>query len=288
MSTIKSLKEVDRTKKVSLKIIHTDPLIKLKKFAGAYTTISPGLDSNGNPATGLTEDFKTGNAMTKGTRKAMEELLQMPEGELKNTSTYWDTFGIRIDSEKIDFDLSDDTDLLKWLFVKAQSIVANGYKELESNAKAEFLLFSEEQEAAIKVKSRRTLKEAFRISDSLDEESRRTILDVYGVDTSASSISVIENKLDEKIEEDPDKFIEISKDNDLELRSLFAKLTSAGIITTKEGNYVHNEVPLGYDKETSIQALKKNNNLQIILKAKLSGDMDLIRESLTNTPNEID
>jgi hypothetical protein len=280
MGEIKTLKGFDRDRVLKVKQIHVDPLIKLKKFDGAYTMIGPGLDQNGNPSTGLFEDFKVGNVMAKGTRRQMEELLELEEGSLKANADYWRKFNIRMDSETLTLDLTDDTSLLKYLFLKGQNLVADGFKEVDTNADAEFLIFSEEQEAKTRVAERKSLKLAYRLADSLDIETKVQILSVYGVNVDASKPNTIEDKIDEKIEDDPDKFLKLANDENLIYRSLFSKCLDKGIITAKEGTFYHGEVELGYDRDSSVLAIIKSGQLKAVLKAKLSGDMDLIQSAL--------
>ena len=281
---VRTLKSLDRNKVVQFKQIHVDRLIKLKKFAGSFTGIGPGLDKNGTPSTGLSEDFREdgvkNTALSTGTRIGMEQLMELPEGSLKPTSPYWTQFYVRMDSETIDLDLSDDTDLLKYLFLLGQSIVANGLEEAENNADAEFVIYSKEQEAKNRVDSRSALKEAYRLSDKLDNETKLQILSVYGINADASQTNIITDKIDEKLEEDPEKFLKLAADSNLVVKSLFSRCLDKGIITAKDGSFFHNEVPLGFDKESAVVAIANNIQLTAVLKAKLSGDMDLIQEAL--------
>lgn len=282
MSKIKTLKEVDRTKVVSLKQIHADPLIKLKKFDGAFTGLGPGIDQNGNPSTGLTEDFKSlegKGTLTQGTRRGMEILLQLPEGTLKPQSPYWNQFYIRMDSSTIELDLSDDTSLLKYLFAKGQSIVADGLDEVETNANAEFVLFSQEQEAKVRVVKRNSLKEAYAKASELDITAQIDILAVYGINADATKPNTIIDKIDEQLEADPEKFLTLLKDTNLEYRSLVSKCLGKGILTIQDGAIYHGDFSVGYDMDSTVMAVAKDLKLQTILKAKLSGDMDLIAES---------
>jgi hypothetical protein len=284
MADIKTLNGFDRDRVLKIKQLRVDPLIKLKKFDGSYTMIGPGLDSNGSPSTGLFEDFKTpggSKALSKGTRRQMEALLEVEEGHLKPRSPYWTTFSVRMDSEILELDLNDDMGLLKYLFLKGQNIVSDGFAEAELNADGEYLIFSEDQEAKIRVSGRRSLKKAYALSDNLDIETKVQILSVFGINADASKPNIIEDKIDEKIEEDPEKFLTLANDENLIYRSLFSKCLDKGIITAKEGTFYHGEVELGYDRGTSVDAIMKSGQLKAVLKAKLSGDMDLIKSALT-------
>ena len=284
---IQTLKGFNRNRTVTLKIIYSDPLIKLKKYTDTYTSLGAGIDKNGLPVTGLTEDKKVigpkgGTSIITGTRKAMEAELDLVEGSLKQTSAYWVNYNIRIGTDDIRLDLEAPHDLLKYLFAVAQSNVASSLKEIESNSKAEFVLFSTEQEAEAKVTARSSLKRAYVLADSLDLETKMNLLNVYGFIVDASEINTIENKINEQVEADPDKFLQLADDELLIYKSLITKALDKGILSLKDGAIYHGEVVVGYDKDAASAAIAKDKRLTVILKAKLSGDMDLIRESLEN------
>ena len=290
MKVFKSLSDIDRSVIVQIKQIHSDPLIKMKKYDGAYTGIAPGLDKNGRPATGLTEDRKEripagekGAGQIRniyGTRAEMEKLLDMPEGKLKTSSDFWDRYNIRVDGDPLDLDLSDPHDLLKYVVASAQSIVANGFDEIKTNNKAEFVIYSEEQEAATRVDARATLKRAYRVSESLDLETKLNILAVFGIKADATQPSIVDDRIDDKVEENPAKFLELVDDSNLIERSLIMKALDKGILLIKDGKILHGEMVLGYDKESATKVLAKDPTLQAIIKAKISGDMELIKDAL--------
>jgi hypothetical protein len=283
MTEIKTLKDFDRNRILKIKQLRVDPLIKLKKFDGSYTMIGPGLDKSGNPSTGLFEDYKIGKVVATGTRRQMERLLEVEEGSLKPRAKFWTTFSVRMDSEVLELDLNDDMSLLKYLFLKSQNIVSDGFAEAEENADGEYLIFSEDQEAKIRVVGRKALKKAYALSDNLDTETKIQILSVYGINADASRPNVIEDKIDEKIEEDPEKFLALANDEDLIYRSLFSKCLDKGILTAREGTFYHGELELGYDRASSVAAIMKSGQLKAVLKAKLSGDMDLIQSALKDS-----
>lgn len=283
---IQTLEGFNRSKVVNFKQIYSDPLIKMKKYSEAYTRVGPALNANGYPVTGLTEDFKEPAKVGKipavipGTRRALEKELDLPEGTLKPTSSYWDTFHVAVGSDVIELNLEDPQDLLKYLFLTAQTIVANGLSAIDSDSRIEFVLYSEEQEAETRVNSRKTLKEAYNMSEKLDLEAKINILAVYGVIVDSSSPNTIEDKIDEQIEKDPVKFISIVKDDYLVFKSLVTKCLDKGILIAADGGIYHNEVLVGYDKDSAAESLAKDATLTAMMKARLSGDMDLISSAL--------
>jgi hypothetical protein len=286
---ITTLEGLNRNVKVNLKMVYADPLIKMKKYVDAYTGIGPGLDKNGFPVTGLTEDYnepssKSGAIPKKipGTREAMEKLIDVPAGTLKQTSSYWHNFFIRLGSDAIELDLRSPHDLLKYLFCLGQSNVADGLNKVEEHSGIEFVLYSEEQEAAERIKGRRSLKDAYNLAEKLDLETKMQILATYGIVVDATNPNSIIDKIDEKIEEDPDTFLKKAKDDYLVVKSLLTHALDKGILIMEDGAIKHGEVVVGHTRNLAAQAIASDKTLETILRAKLSGDMDLIKNALSN------
>ena len=283
---IQTLEGLNRNIKVNFKQIYSDPLIKMKKYSDAYTLLGAGLDRNGLPATGLTEDYvepKIGNKIPKkikGTRRALEVELDLEEGTLKNTSAYWPAFQIRVGSDPLEWDLTDPQDLLKYLFAMEQSIVCDGIKNIQGSSKYEYVVYSEDQEAEERITGRTALKKAYRLAEELDLETKMNILNVYGIIVDASNVNTIIDKLDECIESDPNMFLERANDGFLVTRSLVTKALDKAVLTMQDGAIYHGEVILGYDRQTAAENLAKNEVLQKVIKAKMSGDMDIIKQAL--------
>jgi hypothetical protein len=289
---ITTLEGLNRNVKVNFKQIYSDPLIKMKKYDEAYTLLGAGLDKNGLPATGLTEDRKeptVGNKIPKiikGTRRALEIELDLEEGTLKNTSKYWNTFHLRIGSEAVEWDLENGQDLLKYLFALGQSNVCDGLKSIADNSKGEFVIYSQDQEASERIVGRRALKKAYNLAEELDIETKVNILATYGIIVDASNVNTIIDKIDEQIETDPEEFLERANDGFLVVRSLITKALDAAVLTMADGAIYHGEVILGYDRSSAAENLAKNEVLQKIIKAKISGDMDIIKEALKANPEQ--
>ena len=287
MNKILSLDGLNRNVKVNFKQVHADPLIKMKKYVDAYTGIGPGLDKNGFPVTGLTEDFlepKVGNKIPKkvqGTRRAMEIELDMPENSLKQTSSFWHNYFVRIGKESLELDLTNGHDLLKYLVIKAQSIVADGLTHVLDHSAIEYVLYSEDQEAEQRIKGRRSLKDAYNLAEKLDLETKMNILATYGEITDATNANSIIDKIDEKIEENPALFLKRANDDFLVVKSLITNALDKGILLMEDGAIYHGEVVVGHTKDLAASAIAEDKTLEAIIKAKLSGDMDLIKKALT-------
>jgi hypothetical protein len=259
----------------------------MKKYADCNTGLGPGIDKNGLPVTGLTEDMEVpnpsgrSNTVVPGTRRAMERELDLAEGTLKQTSKFWGSYYIKLDSEPMELVLNQPHDLLKYLFALGQSNVANSLADINKSSQTEFVLYSEEQEAKTRVEGRRALKEAYILSEKLDLETKVKILSVYGEVVDSTSPNTIIDRLEERLEEDPAKFLKIAKDNKLVIRALLSQVLDKAILTTKNGAIYHGDVVVGHTEELAVEAIAKDETLRTILKAKLSGDMDLIAEAIS-------
>jgi len=279
---INSLSDIDRSQTVALKLLRVDPLIKLKKYNGAHTLLGPSLGKRGLPVTGLVEPHETlEGAKVEGTRPQMEKILQMEPGTLQRSSPFWGTYQIRIGSDELRLELNDDQDLLKYLFLRAQSNVAIGLKDAGSSAKHEFVLYSDEEEASLAAKEGGYLRKAYRLADDLDAETKAEILSIYGMVVSTTKISTIETKINEQIASDAKKFLTIADDPALKHKALIRRCLDGGVLHLEDGVVKHGEVEVGMTIPLAAIAVSKNKPLETILKAKLSGDMELIKEALS-------
>lgn len=286
MTKITTFENFDRARTVKIKIASTDPLIKLKKYSGCVTGIGPGLDKNGFPVTGLTEDYQPARVDGKvqkkipGTRVILERELDLEEGTLKQNSVYWHGFTVPMDAEDLVLDLRDGHDLLKYLFCVAQSNVADGLKNIQQSSQIEFVIYSTIEEAQQRNRGRKNLKDAYNLADKLDVETKVNIMSVYGEVVDATAPSIVEDKIDEKIEQDPAKFLKIANDGNLIMKSLVSKALDKAVFIMRDGGVFHGEVSVGYDKASAAIALGENPQLEAIVRAKLNGDLELIQKAL--------
>lgn len=279
---IQTFKNFNRNKVVTIKQIYSDNLINLKKYSGTFTLLGPSIGPNGLPVTGLTENFVDANGQeVEGTRRALEKELDMEEGSLKAGKAFWVAHRLRVGSDPVPLNLQEPLDMLNYLMACAQSNVAIGAKERDNMSGAEYVITSDEEEASEKVVGRKSLKEAYFLSESLDLETKINILAVKGIIADATQVNVIDDKIDNLAEADPDGFIKLVKDGNLVLRALVSKALDKAILTIdNQGHIVHGEIVVGYDKESAAEAFAKDNKLVSIVRAKLSGDMDILKEVL--------
>jgi hypothetical protein len=284
MALVQTLTGFNRNQVVFLKQIAADPLLQLKKFDGTHTGVGASIDQNGLPVTGLTEDreipSKSGKSTitVPGTRRVLEKELSLPEGMLKQQSDYWSSYFVKVGAEDVKLDLTNPYDLQKYLFCKAQTNVADGMKEVGDRSGLEFVMYSKKQEATDKIEKRSYIKKAYALAGQLDQATMIDILSVYGEQVDSTEPNVIIARIDDRIEENPKGFLEIAEGGFLVQHSLIAKCLDAGALLKKDGAIMHGEVPLGLTPDLAAEALAKNEKLQILLKAKVSGNAELIAE----------
>lgn len=278
---IQTLEGFNRNKTVTIKQIYSDNLINLKKYSGTATLLGPGIGPNGLPVTGLTENFVDAKGKeVEGTRRTLEKELDMEEGSLKAGKAFWVTHNLRIGADPVPLNLWEPLDMLNYLMACAQSIVAIGIKERDNKSGVEFVISSDEEEAVERVVGRRSLKEAYQLTEKLDKETKINILAVKGIIADATTPGVIDDKIDNLAETDPDGFIRLVQDGNLVYRALISKALDKAILTMDKGQVMHGEIVMGFDKESAADALVKDPKLAAIIKAKLSGDMDILRDVL--------
>lgn len=246
---------------LKLEKARTDNWTKRKFFEGASAKLGPSLDSFGHPVTGLTTTEE----------KDFEKKLGLPAGTLSKASNYWNEFVVVVDTDGVKFDDSNPEDSLKVKFLQAQSYVAKGSKELLTNPKAEYILFSEEEEQKTRNESRRTKNRVLSIVGKMDLEERRGMVYMFGHNPAGMSDEAIEDFIYEKAELDPKTFELIAEDPTKEAKVFIHKLVKAGVLETKGGAYLYNGENIGYGLDAVALSLqdKSKQELRIALEKQL-------------------
>jgi len=239
-----------------------DTWTKRKFFEGTSAKIGPSLDKSGQPVTGLKD---------KKEEIKFEKLLGLPEGTLAKTSPYWNDFVIVVDANGTV--LNDDLDehKLQLKFLKAQSIVAEGSAELKLNAKAEYVLFSEEAEKVEKNKGRRLKNEALKKVAQLDPVELRGLVFMYGHNPISMTPDSIEDFVFEKVEQDPKTFNLIVDDPAREAKVFVHNLVKAAILESRGGAYMYNGEVIAYGLDATAHLLqdKEKQELRVALEKQL-------------------
>ncbi len=240
----------------------TDNWTKRKFFEGTSAKIGPSIDNMGHAVTGLTttEEGK------------YEKALGMPKGTLAKGSDYWNNFVIVVDSEGARFDNEVAEDQLKIKFLQAQSLVAKGTKELMLNPKAEFVLFSEEEEKVEKNKVRRQKNKVLKLVASMDPAEMRDMVLMFGHNPRSMSDEAVEDFIYERAEQDAKGFELLAMDPTKDDKVFIHKLTKAGILEVRGGAYLYNGETLAYGLDATALHVqnKEHQDLRIALEKQLT------------------
>lgn len=246
---------------LTLKKARRDNWTKRYFFAGTSAKIGPSLDITGFPVTGLD---------TKDEAK-FEKDLGMPKGTLGKGSSYWHTFHIVVDAEGVVLNDEIPDNALKIKFLQAQSLVANGTDGIKTNAKAEYVLYSDEAEKAVKNKQRRTRRDAQNIAANMEIDEMKGMVYLYNQNPTHMSADSIEDFIFEKLEEDAVLFSLLAKDPEREVKVFVLSLVKAGIMEVKGGAYHYEGESIAYGLESTALFLKDkaNQELRIALEKRL-------------------
>lgn len=239
------------------------------KLIGCKDVLVPTLSKNLYPKVGLSPDKL----------KELEIEMGMVPGSLSLTSPYWKTLAQVVvpDSGEVEFDDDNPEDLIKVSFLKEKDFVANGFEELKTKPKAEYVLYSVLDEQKTKNKTNKKKADAFKKFYELSVPEMRDLLYLYGVNNEEMDTESVEASLFEQVELNPSKFLEIVQDEDFKIKVLINKLVLVGILTRRGSSYIYEDQILGGNLESTIEFLLENKNqniklaLEKLLQEKLAG-----------------
>ncbi len=235
--------------------------------------IGPGVDDvTGLPITGLTENtWEKGNngskKEVKGTREQLEIDLGMEKGTLAPGSIYkpnpfWLNFSVRIGEDDLELDESIADHRLKLLFLKAQPQFAVGIGNQKS--KSEFVIFTETEEASASntVKSKR--RQAYVAFEKLSKQDKSDVLKATGTNPEGLTIDIIEDKLSDWMELNPEKFMAIVEDPDRAKKVLFRQWMDMAIITMEGDQFAYKDTMLGFTLDIACAEIHKPENSEML------------------------
>lgn len=231
-----------------------DNWTKRKFFEGTSAKIGPSIDKMGQPVTGL-KDLKE--------EIKFEKLLGLPAKTLAKTSNYWNELMIIVDANGTLFDDQEPEHQLQLKFLRAQSIVAEGTKELLTNARAEYVLINEEEEKIFKNKGRRLKNEALKKVAQLDPAELRGLVFMYGHNPTSMTDEGVEDFVFEKVEQDPATFNLIVEDPAREAKVFVHNLHKAGLLEVRGGAYMYNGEVLAYGIDATAHLLQKKDKQEL-------------------------
>lgn len=226
-----------------------DPWSGVTKYKNCFDYIGPLLTRSGNVHTGLTEEDAT----------RLESLLNFPKGQLAPYSAYWKTFAVKISNNELILDTSRPWDELQYLFLRNHKKVANGLGD--SKPGTDYVMINKDSEAKEANRIAKRKRDAIKEFDKMSLEDMRKALRIFGFKADTMSNELVENKLFEIVEKDPEAFFSKWVDNKTKDTEFIITYAIAKNIMRKSRNvYYYGTEIIGNSMEDTIAYLDNKNN----------------------------
>lgn len=189
--------------------------------------------------------------------------------DLSPMSDFWHNFKITLTDKGTTLYLENPLEELKYKFI------SNGhYRVATSKNDPEFALkdyyIVDEALEADEINKRSNFKrKANALFDKLTIKNKRDILRLYPGFSSTDTVvdSVVEARLYEKLEQNPERFILLAEDKQKDLKLMLKDLVSANILRKNKNSYYYGTDFLGHDEQSTIDHLEHpdQNGLKIDL-----------------------
>lgn len=227
-------------------------------FSGAKKSYGPFYDRFGKLNTGSEQDGDAVRAYERATGKKVDQ-------------SFWHKFRVLF-TDEVKFIPYTDENRITINLLKAHPAFANGPEEMDDYTK-EYMIIDEEAEAKKKVQSRELRKKAYALLDKLSQNDMYDFMYLYGVDVSDMSADMVKDKIFDRLEQDPNKFIRMFEDAQRKDRQFIEKAIAKKLLRrngTAIYHGVESEQPmlLGNNLEQAIAFLKDPENQQFYINLK--------------------
>lgn len=238
---------------VTVRIIRSNPWSGIIKWPTCYDYIGSYWTRTGNIYTGLDKETQT----------RLEEELGYEPGKLSSTSSFWDTFAVKVGRDGITLDTKIPEDELKYLFLKNHKRVADGLNKI--TASTDYVLINKDSEAEESNKRNKVKREAYKAMDKMSLEDMRKCLRVFGIKSDTISNELVENKVSDIIENQPQDFINRwVKNPDKELNFIVEAAIAKNVIRKNRTQYFFGTDMIGNGIDDCIAYLKDKKNADIL------------------------
>jgi hypothetical protein len=183
---------------------------------------------------------------------------------------YYTNFSLDVPKGGLDLEVGLDEDgtplnvldFIKYKFALAHPFVAKTEEEMSGSKRIKYYLQDRGKELVEASQELQIRKKAYRefIKISEDENKMDLVLRVYGERPDKMDVKEKELTLESIQEEDPDRFLEVALDKDLELVSLINECLSKEILRKVGNSILDADVVLGDSMEETILFLKDKKN----------------------------
>ncbi len=239
---------------VTLRHKKKDPWSGVTKYKNCFDFIGPLLTRSGNAHTGLSDEDAS----------RLEKELNFNPGTLAPYSKYWSTFAVKITNNELILDTDRAWDELQYLYLRNHKKVANGVND--NKPSADYILINKEYEAQESNKASRKKRDAIKEFDKMSIEDMRKCLRIFGLKSESMSNDLIESRLYQIVESDPDKFMSRWVNNTKKnTEFIIENAISKNVIRRVKNMYYYGTDVIGNSMDDAISYLddKKNSDLKL-------------------------
>lgn len=244
---------------VKIKPISKDTWSGMNRFPKCKDSFAP-TQRNGAFNLGISEDK----------RRELESILDLSEGELGPFSKYWIDFVVHIHDRELILDLDNPMDYLQYMVLMQSPRVAESDKDEDrtKKPKAEYAIYNEAEKAKRENSIVALKKKAWKIFNSASNKEMRDLLKLLGVQAHNANREIVENKLAEFVENEPEKVIAVKEQDNFKMKVFLSDCIRVKALRKNAGSYFFGDIHIGKDEEMAILFLDDPENQEILLALK--------------------
>ncbi|MCK5016543.1 MAG: hypothetical protein KAS32_05655 [Candidatus Peribacteraceae bacterium] len=232
----------------------------VKNYKNCYEEIGPYMTRGGGAYSGMLSD------------EDRERIGILLGKDLSVGSNVWHEFFIKTTGKDIIFDTEDPFDELRYLFCRGHKRVKESI--FAHKATANFVLMNPEEESKKTNLFNKIKRNASAGFDKMTPEEMRKALRIFGKSAENLSPEVVENKLYDIVEGDPQGFLNKWTNNKTrETQYLIARAVSLNLLRKNKRHYTYGTDTVGHGIEEVITFLDdpKNQDIRFALQQGLEG-----------------
>lgn len=232
-----------------------------QRYSGTKDPITPYYDSTGLIYTGLDKEQQL----------KFESIFKK---DLSPQSDFWKDYKVNmIGTKETVLNLNNPEHELAYYFLLNHKRIAKSITDKDIGLK-DYYIVDENKEAEV-INNKASIKiKANQLFAKLSTENKKDILKLYPgfLNTDNVSPSIIDAKLYQELEKDPNKFIEHAEDKKRDSKVLLKDLVKAGILRKNKSSFYYGDDFLGHDEESAITYIEDpvRQSLKIDLMAQLN------------------
>lgn len=260
------------TKQVHLRRKEIKSYLPSKVIANAKKTLSSVLKDR-NPL-GLSDKEEE--------KRLLSQLLNIEPTDRdwsEKIKEFWINFRVIVPANGVVLDIStideenkipvniEDYLIYKWAH-NNHPLVANSKEEMLSSHMKEFYIYDPEKETAKQNQNVKNTKLAYREFIALSEDANKmdmVIRLLTGENTSNMTSDMKENRLDILLKQNPNRFLAVVTDPDLEIRAEIENMVEKGILRKQGASYLYMDTTIGDSLAESVSYFKNDRNSETVL-----------------------